>query len=299
MFYKLLIGAGGIAALAFSAVAATAGGSILWTNATLVAEMDVPTDHVETSGDAEVVARGKLLADHVSICAGCHGEDLGGKDYLDVDGLLHIYTPNITSAGVTADYTDDDWVRAIRHGVRPDGTGIPMMATKNLIHLSEADLGAVISYVKTVPPVERELPETEIHLLGRMLWTAGVFELIAARDVDHDQPFRTPERAKTIAYGDYIAWNAGCHDCHGEGLSGGHIAGTPSDFPEPANITPGGIGDWTFAHFNAAVRGGISKDGHQLDPLMPSRRYAGLPDTEMTALWMYIQQVPSGEYGNF
>lgn len=61
------------------------------------------------------------------------------------------------------------YVRAIRHGVNPQGRGLLIMHSDAYHNLSEVDLGALIAYLKSLPPVDNVLPDRRIELLGRMI----------------------------------------------------------------------------------------------------------------------------------
>ena len=73
--------------------------------------------------------------------------------YFAVPGLLSIPTPNLTSGagGVGATNTDEDWVRAIRHGVGHDGRALWVMPSLSFSRLSDEDLGALIAYLESRP----------------------------------------------------------------------------------------------------------------------------------------------------
>jgi len=105
---------------------------------------DIPVETVTIPSDPEAVARGK----HVAIiwgCTKCHGEDLSGS-LLTNDAILgKIPAANLTAGkgGIGGSYSDTDWVRAIRHGVKPDGRGEAFM--NNYSTLSDRDLGELIA----------------------------------------------------------------------------------------------------------------------------------------------------------
>jgi hypothetical protein len=101
-----------------------------------------------------------------------------------------IHTPNLTSGtgGIGSSFTDADWVRAIRYGVGPNGRALFIMPAKALNSLSDEDLGAVIAYVKSLPPVDNQLPERRVATLGRLMMAVGLFPPFAADQIDHSSP---------------------------------------------------------------------------------------------------------------
>lgn len=98
-----------------------------------------------------------------------------------------------------------------------------------------------------------------------------------------------------------VAVAADCVACHtaadGRPFAGGRPMKTPLGTLYSTNITPDGatgIGAYSFADFDGAVRRGIAKDGHRLYPAMPYPAYAKISDDDMRALYTYfIGAVPA------
>lgn len=251
--------------------------------------------------DAASVERGRHLAVALNKCADCHGANLGGKVFVDAPPFL-IVGPNLTrgQGGIGGQLTDADWVRAIRHGVGPDGRALFSMPSEEYVRMTEQDLGALIAYVKSVPSVDQVLPTTRMRFLGRVLLLAGQLPPPAAAVIDHAAAFppQVPEGV-TVDYGRYLATIGGCVGCHGPGLSGGRVPGVPPDFPPASNITPSGaIGQWTEADFFRAMREGKRPNGTEMNPFMPWKATAQMTDDETRALWLFLRAVPPKPYGN-
>jgi mono/diheme cytochrome c family protein len=251
--------------------------------------------------DSASLARGRHLVTGVSSCTDCHGEHLGGTLMIDAPPFMRLAAPNLTAGagGSAARLADADWVRAIRHGLGPDGRALAVMPSSAYQYLSDADLGAVIAYVKSVPPVDHLVPPRSFGPVARVQLARGTFPLFRVNDVDHGaaQSVSAPPAAVTAEYGRYLARIAGCTDCHGPGLSGGPVAAAPPHTPPAANITPSAIGGWTDADFVRAVREGKGTGGRQLDPFMPYRYFA-FTDDELQALWLFVRSVPPRPFGN-
>jgi hypothetical protein len=265
----------------------------------LSATYDVPASAVEVRTDDASIARGGHLVRAVGTCTLCHGEDLGGGVYADMGLMGRIVGPNLTPGrgGVGAQFTVTDWVRAIRYGVRRDGTSLVVMPSEVYTFFSDADLGSIIGYLEQVPPVDRELPPTRFGPLGRVLLAAGRLNLLVAPKTHHPGSATGAPPEPTAAYGKYLADVSGCHGCHGFGLSGGRVAGPP-DLPLAANLTPAGLADWTDRDFLRAMREGRLPDGRALDEFMPWRSFAAMTDDELRALWLYLRSVPPRATGN-
>ena len=196
---------------------------------------------------------------------------------------------NLTAGkgGIGGRFSDEDFIRAIRHGVRPDGSPLIIMPSELFNKLGEADLGAVIAYIKSLPPADNELPSTTAGPLVRLLVLLEE-NLLPAQVIDHDAPFPSmPAPGVTAEYGKYLA--VACTACHGDDL-GGQGEGGP-------NITAGGRpGKWSEADFINTLRTGVTPRGNNLDPEnMPWKSFARLTDDELKAVWLYLRIVPTVE----
>jgi hypothetical protein len=132
---------------------------------------DVPVETIIVPTDRASIARGEHIAT-IHMCGYCHTETLSGQSET-VPGLVTLTFPNLTAGGVGATNTDEDWARAIRHGVGHDGRGLVMMPARYFYYLSDEDLGALIAYLKTLPSVDDELPPLNLGPLGRVMLGLG------------------------------------------------------------------------------------------------------------------------------
>lgn len=259
---------------------------------------EVTVSPVAVPGDSASLARGEHLYRTIS-CTLCHGDD-GGGAIVDQDRMLGLIAgPNLTrgDGGVASQRSDEDFVRAITRGVATDSTSLIVMPSEVFTNLAESDLGAMIAYLRQLPPVDREVPPSRFGPLGRALLAMGKMNiLVAPKTPEHDAPASPPPEG-TLEYGRYLADVSGCHGCHGYGLSGGRVAGPP-DLPPASNLTPSGIGRWTEADFTRAMREGKRPDGTTLDAFMPWEVFRNMSDSDLHALWLYLQSVPPKAFGN-
>lgn len=251
------------------------------------------------STDAATVARGQHLADILG-CTDCHGETLAGGPFLEEPMLARLYADNLTAGngGIGARYSDADYVRLIRHGVNPDGRSVLFMPAQDMNHISDDDLSALIAYLRTVEPVDSELPNNTVGPLGRVLLMTGELPLLPAELIDHDRPLATaPEPGITTEYGQYLA--RGCQGCHGPDFGGGPVPGTPPDAPPAANLTvTGNLVNWSEEEFFSAMRSGLTPDGRQIDAeWMPLTATASMTDDELRAVWLFLQSLPPSSGG--
>lgn len=128
-------------------------------------------------GDKAALERGKYLVDHVMSCghSDCHRSDFGGGAVMDAFPIGRVYAPNVTTGegSVIKDYDSRDWVRAIRHGLKKDGTRALVMPSEDYWAFPDEDIGAAIAYILSQPQVNREN-------LGHLLGPIG--KLIAATE---------------------------------------------------------------------------------------------------------------------
>ena len=260
---------------------------------------EVATKPVTVVGDETAVSRGDYLVNVVSSCALCHGDNLEGEVLIDGEIGMYVVAPNLTGGegGIGSTFTDADWERAIRHGVGADGRVLVIMPSNFLSHYSDADLAAMIAYLKTVPPVDSAFSPRKIGFPGSILGgVLGFDEFTRINGIDHDSVGSSaPEEGVTAAYGEYMVNIALCGECHGANLAGVTLAEGEDGPPEGPNLTPGGdLGNWTEADFINTIRTGQTPSGRQLDgEQMPWGVLSQMSDTELQAIWAYLQTLPA------
>lgn len=254
-----------------------------------------PADNIFVPTNAESIARGEHLVS--MLCTDCHGADLSGViGWFPKGPFGSMDAPNLTSGngGVGQEYTtDEEYILAIRHGVDPDGKPIYMPAVVGFQYMSNEDLGAIIAYLKTIPPVDRITNERHFTALTSVLIGAGMFGQLPVEAVGHDSNPTAPAAGVTVEYGQYLSAIGDCKSCHGEQLAGG-------PHPDPSvkalvpNLTPGGeLGAWTEQEFSTTMRTGITPGGHEMNPdTMPWKDIGQGTDDELKAIWMYLQSLP-------
>lgn len=239
---------------------------------------DIAVESVNIPTGAEAIS----LGEHLSVirgCTDCHYENLGGGIYIDDPALGTLYAANLTPGeGGFGNYSDEDWVRAIRHGVGTADKPLLWMPSQEFYYLSDEDLGALIAYFRTVPAVDNENPGNVLRPLGRVLFLTGQLDLLPVELIDHEDPRPQSSAAGvTVEYGEYLA--VGCTGCHGPGFSGGPIPGAPPDWPPAANLTPGGnLANWTEEEFLSSFRTGIKPNSEQFNENMPYKAVGQMTD---------------------
>jgi mono/diheme cytochrome c family protein len=226
------------------------------------------------------LARGEYLVQNVTDCMGCHAEHdwtahdapvvpktLGaGQDMNILKGFPgKVYAPNITTDAETGagNWSDDQLARAIREGVSHDGRALfPFMPYPDFRVMSDEDLASIIVYLRSLPPVRKQLPTTDLIFPVKYL----------IRNVPQplDTPLPEPDVSTPEKRGKYLVTIAGCSDCHtpqdahgqplpGMDFAGGFILDGPWGRVASANITPdpSGISYYDQATFIQAIRTGF------------------------------------------
>jgi mono/diheme cytochrome c family protein len=254
---------------------------------------------VEAVARERAVRRGKHLVETRLGCRACHGPDLGGSTVIDAAIVGHWVAPNLTQGegSVTRNFVARDWDRAVRHGIRHTSQS-SSMPSEDFINLTDHELSDVVSYIRTVPAVNREMGPIRLGPVFAYL-AATDPKLLAAFVVDHARPHAVepPAEAPSVELGQHIAQV--CKGCHGPTLSGGKMAGDPN-MPIVANLTAHatGLAGWTEADFLRALRTGTRRDGTAISNAMPWKVYGQMSDTELRAVWAYLQTVAPREKGN-
>jgi hypothetical protein len=248
---------------------------------------NVSIQQLEIPSDSASYELGKHVA-AVRGCNECHTD--GGRAFFDEKNpLVLLYASNLTKGKGGIEYSDQDWIRALRHGLGKDNKSLWFMPSQHTsAKLSNKELGALICYLKQLPPVDKTRPQKAFKPLGRVVTFFGDFPLFPAEYIDHSATF--PDDVKpeaTAAYGKYLA--VGCQGCHGQALKGGppHEPGTPS-FPDITST--GNLGKWNNDQFILALRSGKTPEGKLLSDYMPWKGVGNAhTDDEIKAIFLYLQ----------
>jgi mono/diheme cytochrome c family protein len=256
-----------------------------------------PPSNITIPTDAASIEYGKHRAE--TLCEGCHGADLSGiEKWFNAGPIGTVDSANLTSGdgGIGQEFkTDQDYINAIRHGIDPEGLPLFMPAVVSTSHLSDEDLGAIIAYVKSAPPVDHKMNGHQFKPLAKILLAVGKLGKLPVEAVSHELHVTAPARGVTVEYGGYLVDTNDCRVCHGPQLNGG-------PFPDPTitlispNLTPGGeLGSWTEEQFINTLRTGTTPSGHLFSDHMPWKTYKLMTDDELKAIRLYLQSLPKLE----
>ncbi|MCC2633777.1 MAG: cytochrome [Ramlibacter sp.] len=262
-------------------------------------QVAVQVKPVALPGDAASLLRGKYLFASRG-CVDCHGAEGAGRVFADNGGDLRIKGPNITTGagGVVASYRPEDWVRAIRHGVAPGGRPLLVMPSEDYNRFTDADLAALVAYVKSLPPAQGTGAEVRLPLPARVLYGFGAIQ-DAAGKIDHGlPPAQAVAEGVNLQHGAYVA-NM-CLGCHGAQLAGGRIPGGPPDWPAAADLRPvakSGMAPYADPEaFLRMFKTGLRPDGTKIQ-VMPFESLREMNETDVRALHLYLKSLPARPQG--
>jgi mono/diheme cytochrome c family protein len=242
---------------------------------------DVPLRPFAAPTDSAAIVEGQRLATMYGCYDGCHGKGFDGGVFWDEPGIAHIVAPNLTRTART--HTDAELERVIRHGVRKDGRSTFAMPSASFHSLTDADLGAILAFLRSVPPTDGPEAVLRAGPMGRLGLVLGEFPPQVA-DIDHAAA-RNPNPAARgpEARGRYLAVTL-CSECHGLDLRG--IPGDNPDLVAAAAYAP--------EDFERLMRTGVPLGGRDLILMddMARQRFVHLTDDELAALHAYLRTLP-------
>lgn len=279
-----------------------------------------PAPDIKINPTAERLARGEYLFHHVSMCGDCHTtrdwtmftapvkeELLASGNFDEFNEELGFpgtfYASNLTPANLGS-WTDGEIFRAITTGVNKDGRALfPVMPYKNYGQLDKEDLYSIIAYIRSLKPIERETPISEVNF---------PMNLILKTIPSEAQLSKRPDKSDVINYGKYMITAASCADCHtpaekGQALPGMDYAGgfafnlPTGGVVKSANITPDketGIGNWSKEQFINCFKSYLDSNfvpekvkPNEFNTLMPWTKYAGMKEEDLGAIYDYLMTV--------
>ena len=277
-------------------------------------KFEAPYPELKASSDPQVIARGRYLAFGPAHCSDCHTADAdrdllraggtpplsGGLTFVIPPGTIRV--PNITPDSATGigRRSDGEIARMLRYGVRHDGrAAFPFMEFHDM---SDSDIVAVLSFVRSQPPVAHAVADHELSWVGK---GASAF-LISPIGPSASPPAASPEPGPTLERGAYlVSALANCAGCHsqrsmvsgaytGPKLQGGmemesSVNAKIKLVPPDITSRPGGrVAGWTEDEFVARFRGGERIPGSP----MPWQAFGRMSDDDLRAIYRYLRSVP-------
>lgn len=271
---------------------------------------EAPFPAITASADSAMIAKGRHIVLGPGHCVDCH------SPVRNVDSVLKLgqepaltggfkfdlpfgrfYTRNLTPDTETGigGFTDGEIARVLRYSVKKNGEAVlPFMPFQQM---SDEDLTAVVSYLRSLKPVSNPVPAHEYNLVGRVIKAFLIRPMGPSERIKAAVPVDT-----TAAYGKHLVMAvANCNECHtkrngigdyvGEPLAGGTVfeeEGKPTLISP--NLTPdpsGRIASWSQEDFIRRFRMGRTVPHSH----MPWESFGRMTDTELKAIYSYLQTV--------
>ncbi len=273
-----------------------------------IAAFTAATVYIVLSGAAIAetpLERGTYLMQSIVACGNCHtpkgpngeipGMELAGGFKFD-EPPFTAYASNITPDKDTGigNWTDAQLIKAIREGIRPDGSIIgPPMPIVLYRGLSDNDAKAIVAYLRNIKPVKNEVPKSEYRIPLPPAYGPPVGQVADVAKSDK------------VAYGAYLAGPAGhCLECHtpmgqrGRDFqnqlgAGGFEFHGPWGTSVAVNITPTGLKSRSDADIKKMVTTGTRPDGSRMLPPMAYPYYANISAEDLDALVAYLRTLPA------
>lgn len=279
-----------------------------------------PAEDLRIEYTPDRIARGAYLANHVTVCMDCHSTrdfslfsgppapgtlGAGGDRFDHGIGLPGVfYAKNITPHGIS-DYNDGELYRVITTGVTNDGRAMfPLMPYSYYGKMDPEDIYSIISYIRSLPTVETEIPDSKADFPVNML--LRTMPVNAA-------PAMRPDPSDQVAYGAYMINASGCAECHTQVDPQGTIikdqlyaGGRNFPFPDGSKVTSSnltqdketGIGSWTEEMFVTRFKQ-YADSGYvnpkvapgEFNSIMPWTMYAGMKEEDLKAIYAYLKTV--------
>jgi len=280
---------------------------------------EVPEPDLRASTDSATIEQGRYLAYGPAHCAYCHNSEENmpalrrGEEPPIIGGytikmpLAALPAPNLTPDPETGigRFTDGQLARMLRHNVKASGQlAIPIMEFENM---SDEDIVAVISFLRSQAPVRHEVPERQVTPMGKAVLTY----LLKPTGPQGTPPRTPPAEAPTLERGEYVATAvAGCAACHTKRnmrdgsyvvprFAGGfempsetdptQIFITPNLTPDP---TTGHMVGWSEDQFVTRFLSGVGMEGSA----MPWPAYARMSDADLRAVYRFLQSLQPFEH---
>ena len=249
--------------------------------------------------------RGEYIVRGPGGCGNCHtpldadsnpllDQELSGRLAEDTEAFT-AYAPNLTPAGPIGKWTDEQLKIALREGRRPDGTIIgPPMPINMYKGLSDDDVTAIIAFLRTLKPVENQLPASTYRIPLPANYGPPVTSVTA------------PPKGVTVEYGEYLAGPVmHCMECHTPPGPNGPMVDTdlgrggfefqgPWGFSYSSNITPheDGIGSKSDEDVKQMITTGVRPGGVAMLPPMPYYYLAKMTPDDLNAIMLYLRSIP-------
>lgn len=276
----------------------------------------------------ERLARGRYLAENVSMCAACHSVrdwsvyagpivqgtyGTGGEHFGHAQGFPgEVTTSNLSAHPVygLGRWTDGEIIRAVREGVDREGRPLaPVMPYHLYREMGDDDVRAIVTWVRSIQASARHYPAPTVDFPLSLIFRT----LPHPAGPNGNGHVSTPAPAITADYGRYLTTIAGCPGCHtplvrgqpdaSRPLAGGHrFPISPTVVSVSANLTPDptGLGTMSEEDFVLRFKAHRTAAGFEVprhppaavlpgNTVMPWKSYAGMSNSDLRAIYLYLR----------
>src|SRR5262249_26747963 len=255
-------------------------------------------------GDAK---HGEYLA-KAGGCVGCHTEDkegavpfAGGRELKTPFGTF--FGPNITpdkTAGL-GNWTEADFMRALRHGDRPDGSNyFPAFPYPSFTRITDGDMRDLWAYLRTLPPSAKPSKEHDLWFFFGWRWLVSIWKWLYFTPGAFTP---VPVASEVVNRGAYQVQALGhCGECHtprnflGGPRSGRYLAGGRGpDGKAVANLTPTNLKKQSDQELRDVLTTGLTPEGDVIAESMGEvvkNTISQLTRADLDALIAYLRTLP-------
>ena len=269
----------GYVGLSLVAVVLVAYGVLYAISAVKLRRIYAVTPHtIRVPHDSVSISEGERLA-KIGGCTACHGPRAEGQTLVEHRLVGRLAAPNLTKA--VRKYSDTELEGIIRQGVRPDGKSVIEMPSGMFAALSDQDLGAIISFLRSLPVREGHTDGVRFGALAHVMFALGQFRPAATeakRAAELTKIYPAPGDSNWA--GAYLARTV-CTECHGLDLRGG-----PSGKPPDLKIA----GVYPLDAFTHLMRTGKAPGKREVGLMsrVARERFSDFTDAEIALLHRYL-----------
>ena len=238
---------------------------------------EVPAAALTIPTDPDSIQEGRRLAT-IHGCLDCHGKKAEGRVLFDDPKIARIIAPNLTA--VVRRYDDAQLAVIVRNGLRPNGRSLFVMPSEAFVWMTDGDLGRIIAFLRSLPPVPGPDAGVTPGPLGRLGVVTGKFKTVAQLMAETAPP--PAATSQDAELGRYLALTV-CAECHGTSL---HGASNPDFTSSDLRV----VAAYSSEAFTRLVRTGAALGDRQLRTMSPYARnnLSQLTDSEISALYTYL-----------
>jgi mono/diheme cytochrome c family protein len=215
-------------------------------------------------------------------CRGCHGKNLAGGITLETP-FGRLVTPNITPDKETGigNYTGEDFRQAMKNGIAPSNKLLyPAMPYPSYARMSDADVAALWSYLKTIKPVKHRVEVNQLKFPFSLRFLMRGWNLFFFRPAPYaDDPAKT------------AAWNRGAY------LVGGPAGALLEGWfaPDLTANRDTGLGSWSKEEIVGYLQTGGNAHSIASGPMAEAveNSTSQMTSNDLNAIAFYLKDLPA------